>query len=384
MRVEFEGKQYLSSGVINTIPNGLKSALSGRRWYFNQRWDVIGQTNLGDDLYAETQTRLMGYFQRYGSWYRIKFGAGNVVASSAVAKTEVVADDAKLESAVNAKFEQSRDDAIKASVKAAKAAVVEMLPVEHFIEVRTPAGKHQIEGRPHKKLNTLVQILNQRVHTMMVGPAGSGKTTAASQAAEVLELDYYEASMGPATSQWDLFGYRSPDGKYIPGVLRKPFEEGGVLALDELDNSNPNVLTALNSALSNGHCNFPDGMVMRHENFVCVGAGNTYGRGADRLYVGRNQLDAATLDRFAVVDWDYDEDAELDWAGRDQIEWVDWVQRVRRIAADHQMRVVISPRASINGAKLLRAGMERNEVAEIVLWKGMNADDRDRIEMQLR
>ena len=68
------------------------------------------------------------------------------------------------------------------------------------------------------------------------------------QAAEILDLEFYEASMGPATSQWDLFGYRSPQGKYIPGILRQPFEFGGVLMLDEMDNANPNVMTALNSS----------------------------------------------------------------------------------------------------------------------------------------
>jgi hypothetical protein len=42
---------------------------------------------------------------------------------------------------------------------------------------------------------------------------------------------------------------------------------------------------------------------------VCAAA-NTYGTGADALYVGRNQLDAATLDRFYVVEMDYDRKLE--------------------------------------------------------------------------
>lgn len=242
----------------------------------------------------------------------------------------------------------------------------------------------KIEGRYHHKLPTLVRVLNQRLHVMMVGAAGSGKTTAASQAATALGLRYFEASMGPVTSQWDLIGYRSPDGIYIPGLIREPFENGGLLTLDELDNSNPSVLTVLNSALSNGHCSFPDAMIEKHPDFVLVGAGNTYGRGADRLYVGRNQLDAATLDRFAVIDWDYDEDAEIEWAGSDQLDWTRYVQRVRHAAMNHAMRVVISPRASIFGAKLLRAGMNLSEIEDMVLYKGMSSDDKTRLIREVR
>jgi len=152
------------------------------------------------------------------------------------------------------------------------------------------------------------------------------------------------------------------------------------MMMDELDNANPNVLTAMNSALANGHANFPDSRVNMHPDFICVAAGNTYGRGADRLYVGRQQLDAASLDRFLNLSWDYDEDAEFDWAGKDQKNWTTYVQACRKVAATNQMRVVISPRASIFGAKLLRAGIDGKVVEEAALWKGMNVADREKIE----
>ena len=240
--------------------------------------------------------------------------------------------------------------------------------------------KVTIDGYPHKTQELLTNVLNQRVHVMLVGPAGGGKSSAAETAAKIMEVPYYEASMGPATSQWDLMGYRSPDGKYVSGIMRPAFENGGVLMLDEMDNANPSVLTSLNTALANGHANFPDKRVEAHEDFVVVAAGNTYGRGADRMYVGRSQLDAASLDRFAVIDWDYDEDAELQWAGEDKKRWVKYVQKVRHVIEKNNMRYVISPRASIIGAKLLRAGMSVSQVSEMILFKGMNVSDRQRIE----
>ena len=259
-------------------------------------------------------------------------------------------------------------------------AAQELIPQEHFITVQDSVFvRGTIDGRPHKDLQTLVNVAAQRLPVMLVGPAGSGKTTAAYQTATCLDLAYYESSMGPATSQWDLIGYRSPVGEYVPGILREPYENGGILMLDEMDNTNPSVLTALNAAISNTQTTFPDGPVSKHSDFVLIAAGNTYGRGADRMYVGRNQLDAATLDRFVVIDWPYDEEAEVDWAGRDRVDWTRYVQKVRALAMQHQMRVIISPRASIYGAKLLRAGMDIAQVSEMTLWKGMSEADRTRL-----
>ena len=244
--------------------------------------------------------------------------------------------------------------------------------------------------------------LAERQHIFLVGPAGSGKTSAARMAAETLNLSYYEKSMGPQTSEWNLVGFVNPtNGEYIPGCLRRPYEFGGVLLLDEMDAANSGVLTTLNAALANSHYTFPDGSeVERHPDFVVVAAGNTYGGGADRVYVGRNQLDGASLDRFANVPMDYDTDAEIFWAtgqapstptsveptyagweGWTAERWVLYVQRLRDLAAEHQMRVVSSPRASIAGAKMLAAGkLDPATVADRLIFQKMTSDDRNRLQ----
>lgn len=115
----------------------------------------------------------------------------------------------------------------------------------------------------------------------------------------------------------------------------------------------------------------------RHADLIAVAAGNTYGRGTDRHYVGRNQLDAATLDRFHTFAIDYDESLERLLAGND--EWVAYVQAVRRAAAQEQIRHIVSPRASIVGSRLLAAGLSRAAVEESCLWKGLDAGQRARL-----
>ena len=235
----------------------------------------------------------------------------------------------------------------------------------------------------HVIVDELATWLGEAVHVFLVGPAGSGKTSAARAAADDLGLPYYEKSMGPQTSEWNLVGFVNPtNGQYIAGCLREPFENGGVLILDEMDAANPGVLTTLNAALANGHYTFPDGVeVERHPDFRCVAAGNTFGGGESRVYVGRNQLDGASLDRFANVPMDYDEDAEFHWAGLDQRDWVSYVQRLRHAAQDAAMRVIISPRASVAGAKMLRAGkLDRATIADRLIFQKMSSDDKTRLQ----
>ena len=79
---------------------------------------------------------------------------------------------------------------------------------------------------------------------------------------------------------------------------------------DEIDNSDPSALIVINSALANGYMAFPHETIDRHPDFRIIAAANTWGKGADLQYVGRNALDAATLDRFDNIFFDYDRKLE--------------------------------------------------------------------------
>ena len=246
------------------------------------------------------------------------------------------------------------------------------------IEIKQPGEiPNKKIGVCHKMTQQIAEVCNLGIHQMLVGPAGGGKTTCCEKVSEILDLKFYPMSVGPQTTKSDLLGFIDAAGNYHSTPLREAFENGGLLLLDEVDAANAGVLTIINALLANGYCSFPDGVKQRNEKFRCICACNTYGRGADRQYVGRNQLDAATLDRFAVVDFDYDEDMERTIAGNDA--WVEKVQRYRKRANDLKMRVVISPRASIFGARLLASGMKEKLVEELVLWKGVSAEIRSKI-----
>jgi MoxR-like ATPase len=246
------------------------------------------------------------------------------------------------------------------------------------IRVISPDGTKREIGRVHKGFDDLLTVVSCEVHAFLTGPAGSFKTTTAQKVAEALGLEFSAISICQQTTQVSLLGYMNAGGNYISTEFRKRYEEGGVFLLDEIDNGNANVLAVLNSALANGHCAFPDGMISRHPDFRLIATANTYGNGGSTQYVGRCQLDGATLDRFAFIDWQYDEELEREIAGNDA--WCDRVFALRRAAAALGSRLIISPRATFEGAKLLAAGMAREKVEKLKIWKGTSPEEQQKIE----
>jgi cobaltochelatase CobS len=91
------------------------------------------------------------------------------------------------------------------------------------------------------------------------------------------------------------------------------YENGGVFLLDEIDAADANAMVAINAALANRVMANPNGKVhVRHDKCFILAAANTWGRGGDHQYVGRNQLDAATLDRFVLSTIGVEYDLELE------------------------------------------------------------------------
>ena len=228
-------------------------------------------------------------------------------------------------------------------------------------------------GKVHFKYDLLLKCMMARTNVALVGAAGSGKTTTVSKCAETLGLKFYSKSVSAQTGAHEFFGYQDANGNYVRTLFREAYENGGVFLLDEFDAGNPNVLAALNQATANEHCAFADDMIPKHEDFICVMAGNTFGHGANSEYVGRNKIDAATLDRFAFIEFPYDEDLEHALAGNK--DWCKKVQAFRRKVEQKKIRTIISPRATIIGSQLLANGVSEKEVIDLLIYKGLNKEE---------
>lgn len=241
------------------------------------------------------------------------------------------------------------------------------------VEIRIPDREpKKLNGHHHKAFPDLLKMVSAGVNVWLSGPAGSGKTTLAHQCAQALERPFY--STGAVTSDFRLMGFVNAQGEIVRTPFREAFEHGGVFLWDEIDASNPNALTAFNQALANGHFTFPDKMVDKHPDFVAIAAANTWGHGPSAEYVGRTRIDAATLDRFVTLFIDYDENLETALAGSDHADWCKLVQTARAKAKTQGMRHIISPRAVVDGVKLLSAGLDRKTVLHAVLRKGLDSD----------
>lgn len=276
-------------------------------------------------------------------------------------------------------------------------ALREILVSEDSVKQEFPMLQQHIDqARPTHLYQPLLRAaLMANVPAWLYGEAGSGKSTAAARSAGGLDLPFRSISLGPSSSKSDLMGYRDGHGEYQSTSFREVYEQGGVFLFDEIDNAHPSILTLLNSAIANGHGEFPDSRVTRHETARFVAAANTIGKGATAEYVGRAPIDAATLDRFAFIPMDIDPDLEdalvlgtlierepLDvGAGGvpDEREWLAEVRAHREAAQELGIRTIISPRAALYGVALSNQGVGLHWLREMLLYKGMRETDKEKL-----
>ena len=269
--------------------------------------------------------------------------------------------------------------AVKAQIDHLTRVIAETKPTVKHVTL-TGGEVRKVEGRTHFMFDKVLRVVDAGMSPWITGTAGVGKTMLAEQIATALGLEYSPESFCSQSSKAEIKGYKDGHGLYQSVDFRKRFEDGGVYLLDEIDAANPNILLTLNSALSNGWMMFPDGKVKRHEKFVAIASANTYGNGATAEYVGRQVIDGSTLNRFVKIDMPIDEIMEAGIVGdlsRDGDAgrvWLEIVRRARVNVAHHGLKVIISPRDSYHGAKLLNAGFTFQECVPMTFGSGMKSE----------
>lgn len=293
-----------------------------------------------------------GNEQVWNVFYSVRDGKINPDVASAVAPI-VNLDEIKTE--------LKRD--IVDQTKAAIAEAVKTMGSHRSVEIVTGGKKKKLKDVLPIVFDQAIELASQRVNVLMTGPAGCGKTWLGAKIAEALNLPFGSISCSAGMSESQLAGWLLPTAKagqfeYVASTFVKLYEEGGVFLFDELDAADPNALTFVNSAIANEGFHIPQRFkkpfVKKHKDFVCLAAANTYGHGADTMYVGRNQLDAATLDRFraGMIVMDYDENVERTLCDPDVIAWG---YRIRDHIKNHKLRRVMSTRLLIDLSKMTAA-----------------------------
>lgn len=240
------------------------------------------------------------------------------------------------------------------------------------IEIKKGSERKEVKGNFHKDFEKILKVVDANVPVMLVGRAGSGKNHTLEQVAEALDLDFYFSNA--VTQEYTLKGFIDANGHFHETQFYKAFSQGGMFFLDEMDASIPEALIVLNSAIANGYFDFPIGRVRKHERFRVVSASNTWGTGANAIYIGRNQLDGATLDRFVQIEFDYD--TELERGFTTDTDLYEFTIDLRKAIDKTQTRAIVSMRALLNADKLSGV-LPIDEIIKSVYIKGLNKADLD-------
>ena len=234
----------------------------------------------------------------------------------------------------------------------------------------------------------VLDLAKCRRNVLLVGPAGCGKSHLAGLVAETLGLRFGSLSCTSGMSEAHLLGRGIPDlthgkTKFQGTDFLTCYEEGGVFLLDELDAADPNLLLAINTALANGYCNVPNRpekpRAKKHKDFVLIATANTFGRGANRQYSGRNQLDEATLDRFRIgtVECQYDPAVEAAVCPDDLLRGA--LQSLRERIVTAGLRRIMSTRFMQDAYTMAAgAGWTKEQILE-TYFEGWSADERAKV-----
>ena len=268
--------------------------------------------------------------------------------------------------------EQSVEEIVKAVSPKLEQSIIDkfgVLPQIH--EIKTPTGSREIKGTVHECFDKVLNLVNMDIPVFLSGAAGTGKNVICKQVAEAMNLDFYFTNA--VTQEYQLKGFIDANGIYHETQFYKAFVNGGLFFLDEMDGSIPETLIILNAAIANRYFDFPTGKVEASPNFRVIAAGNTVGTGADIEYTGRFQLDASSLDRFALVHVGYSPAIEKAVTnGNDEL--CRFANQFRKITDTAGIKCLCTYRALERIAKL-ESVFDLPEVMQMALTKGLGVDD---------
>lgn len=268
------------------------------------------------------------------------------------------------------------------------------------IEIKAPEFTARASGVRHPVLDELLERigLGQRSF-LLVGPAGTGKTTIGEQVREALKASGTTFTMSEDQRREAFVGHKGYDIQQgttpfqetalcrdldISAKEEKPFV---VSIFEEIDGSNPNVLLTINTLENRFLVTADDPDRPRRNrgpNHVMIATANTFASAqtGSMAYVGRNQLDAATLSRYITLWVGYDPKVERAIVGDNEA--VSLFENVRRKVDQYRLKRVACTRMARQLAQDRRLTKYKGKAIGVVLHdmlinKGWAADEIARV-----
>lgn len=245
-----------------------------------------------------------------------------------------------------------------------------------------PKPKSQPKPKPQPNMKSYIKpkiyndvksCVENKVAVLLTGEAGTGKNEMCKNISLDLGLDFYFCNA--INDIFQLTGYGNADGEYVKTQFYDFCVNGGVFMFDEIDASDPQALIVFNSAIANGYFDFPvKGRIQLNENCRFIACANTKGQGASLSYVGRNQLDAATLDRFVMFRLEYDKEVEKK-ISNNNTDLVDFIECFRDAVNKAGSLQVITSYRAITAITKLENIMDLTKLIKCTITKHLDKDD---------
>lgn len=139
---------------------------------------------------------------------------------------------------------------------------------------------------------------------LLIGGAGTGKTTLAENVAKALGRKHITINCSQWTAPTEIIGGQTLEG-YQEGKMIEAWSKGMLLILDELPKLDPNTAGLLNEALAKTKVadtqifNGRKEAFKKHEGFAAIATGNVYPNAESNAYGANFKQDLSLLDRFS-------------------------------------------------------------------------------------
>lgn len=346
-------KRDVEDGVELVIPDAVRSAME------NKNETPKKEDNKSAEIFQDAINKLADKIGDMGS----KIEAMNTNTKLEDALIQGIVSKGK--ELATEELEKELKDRLDGFIKETYGALPQKLTIVH------KDIEYDKTGIFHKMFDKVLKLVDMNLPVMLTGGAGAGKNFMLEQVSNALGLDFYYTST--ITQEYKLTGFIDGGGKYHETEFYKAFTQGGVFILDEIDASIPECLVILNGAIANGYFDFPTGREIANENFRVVCAGNTVGLGADLVYTGRNVLDGATLDRFVLVEIDYDSRIEENLCQDETLR--NFLYDVRHSVKVNHINHIVGMRCFKYAYQLLVNDFDKEFIVKSVILKGLQQDD---------